>query len=729
MSRTSFFTCLLALLLGASSQAADRKRLQSEALEKLDNPPMHIFRTGLSAGMLSQFGPFMSYQVNVDENGRNITGDAANEPSIAVDPTDHNKMTIGWRQFDSVASNFREAGRAYSSDGGVTWTFPGVLTNNVFRSDPVLGADDTGRFFYLSLLDTFYDTMFRSLNGGVSWTNLAPATGGDKQWFTIDKTASIGHGFQYQSWSTAGNNYNGRQFSRSTDGGVTWLDPVNIPNSPVWGTLDVDSTGRLFLAGVNFDTNQIWCERSTNARDAGLVPVFDQSTVVNLGGNIDSGEAINPEGLVGQLYVAVDRSGTSSNDNVYLLASVQPTGFVSGSDVMFARSTDGGATFKPPHRVNDDPIDHARHHWFGALSVAPNGRLDAVWLDTRNAANNTDSQLFYSYSTDTGVTWSPNVAVSAPFDPLIGYPNQSKLGDYITIVSDDAGGDVAYAATFNGEEDIYYARVAPLESQLLNISTRARVLSGDKVLIAGFIVDGTDPKQVLIRGLGPSLSNVGVTLADPTLELHQGNNTLVTNNDWKIRSDGTSQQAEIEATMAAPTNDLESAIITTLNPGEYTAILAGRNNGTGVGLIEVYDLTSGSNSELANISTRGFVDTDNNVMIGGVIVGGGRGGGARIAVRAIGPSLANQGVQDPLADPTLELHDVNGALVATNDNWKTDDQSGRSQESVVRAAMLAPTNELESVIVAALAEGNYTAVVRGKNNTTGVGLVETYNLP
>lgn len=729
MSRTSFFTCLLALLLGASSQAADRKRLQSEALEKLDNPPMHIFRTGLSARMLSQFGPFMSYQVNVDANGRNITGDAANEPSIAVDPTDHNKMTIGWRQFDSVASNFREAGRAYSSDGGVTWTFPGVLTNNVFRSDPVLGADDTGGFFYLSLLDTFYDTMFRSLNGGVSWTNLAPATGGDKQWFTIDKTASIGHGFQYQSWSTAGNNYNGRQFSRSTDGGVTWLDPVNIPNSPVWGTLDVDSTGRLFLAGVNFDTNQIWCERSTNARDAGLVPVFDQSTVVNLGGNIDSGEAINPEGLVGQLSVAVDRSGTSSNDNVYLLASVQPTGFVSGSDVMFARSTDGGATFKPPHRVNDDPIDHARHHWFGALSVAPNGRLDAVWLDTRNAANNTDSQLFYSYSTDTGVTWSPNVAVSAPFNPSIGYPNQSKLGDYITIVSDDAGGDVAYAATFNGEEDIYYARVAPLESQLLNISTRARVLSGDKVLIAGFIVDGTDPKQVLIRGLGPSLSNVGVTLADPTLELHQGNNTLVTNNDWKIRSDGTSQQAEIEATMAAPTNDLESAIITTLNPGEYTAILAGRNNGTGVGLIEVYDLTSGSNSELANISTRGFVDTDNNVMIGGVIVGGGRGGGARIAVRAIGPSLANQGVQDPLADPTLELHDVNGALVATNDNWKTDDQSGRSQESVVRAAMLAPTNELESVIVAALAEGNYTAVVRGKNNTTGVGLVETYNLP
>ena len=165
--------------------------------------------------------------------------------------------------------------------------------------------------------------------------------------------------------------------------------------------------------------------------------------------------------MVGQIFLAVDRSGTSTNNNVYMLASVLPTGFTTGSDVMFVRSTNGGQTFSAPRRINDDPINHDKWHWFGALAVAPNGRIDVVWLDTRNAANNTDSQLFYSYSLDGGTTWSPNVAVSNSFNPFLGYPNQNKMGDYMTIVSDNAGGNVAYCATFNGEQDIYYVRVAP----------------------------------------------------------------------------------------------------------------------------------------------------------------------------------------------------------------------------------------------------------------------------
>ena len=508
---------------------------------------------------------------------------------------------------------------------------------------------------------------------------------------------------------------------------MTWEDPIDIPHSPIWGTLDVDTNGNLFIAGTN---QVIWCERSSNAKNASANPTFDQSTLVNLGGEIDSGEPINPAGLVGQIFLAVDRSGTASNNNVYLLASVLPTNATTGSDVQFVRSTDGGLSFSPPHRVNDDPLN-SRWHWFGALSVAPNGRLDSVWLDTRNSANNADSQLFYSYSKDAGVTWSPNVAVGSAFNPFLGYPNQSKLGDYLTIVSDDTGGDVAYAATFNGEEDIYYVRVAPLASQFLNISTRARVLTGDQVLIAGFIVTGNDPKTVLIRGLGPSLSHSGVTgvLADPTLELHQGNTTLETNDNWKTRSDGTSQEAQIEATTIPPTNDLESAILVTLNPGEYTAILAGQSNGTGVGLVEVYDLSSASNSQLANISTRGFVDTADSVMIGGIIVGAGQGGGSRVVLRALGPSLASGGVQDFLPDPTLELHDVNGVILATNDNWKINDQTQQSQEAEVVATTLAPANDLESVIVTTLAPGNYTAVVQGKSGGSGVGLVEAFNLP
>ena len=445
----------------ASSQTLAPKPLPQQPMEKYDNPPPLAPAAATSPRLISQFGPYASYQVNVNANGNNIVGDAANEPSICVDPTNRNKMSIGWRQFNTVSSNFRQAGFAHTINGGTMWTSSGVLQPNVFRSDPVLNSDNTGRFFYLSLLQNFFDDLWRSLNAGQSWARVGPADGGDKEWFTIDNTNSPGHGFQYQSWSSDGNNYGGRQFSRSTNGGLTWMNPINIPNSPAWGTLDVDSDGNLFIGGINLNTNQIWCVRSTNAKNGAVVPTFDQSRAVNLGGNIVFGEPINPDGLVGQIFLAADRSGTATNNNIYMLASVQPVGFNTGSDVMFIRSTNGGQTFSAPRRINDDPVNHAKWHWFGTLSVAPNGRIDAVWLDTRNAANNTDSQLFYSNSFDGGNTWSHNVAISNSFNPFLGYPNQNKLGDYITVVSDNAGANVAYAATFNGEEDIYYVRIAP----------------------------------------------------------------------------------------------------------------------------------------------------------------------------------------------------------------------------------------------------------------------------
>ena len=463
VSKASIFTWLLSLSLVsiALSQSAPQKPLPTEPLEKYDNVPALLRRIELSPGMISQHDVFTSYQVNVNSSGQNIVGDAANEPSICVDPTNGNKIAIGWRQFNSVSSNFRQAGWGYTTNGGTSWTFPGVLENNVFRSDPVLDSDDTGRFYYLSLLQSFFDNMWRSLNGGQTWTNIAPADGGDKQWFTIDNTNSSGHGFQYQMWSTSGNNYGGRQFSRSTDGGFTWLDPINIPNSVAWGTPDVDSNGILFIGGINLNTGQAWCIRSSNAKNGAVTPIFDQSTAVNLGGDIDYGDTINPGGLAGQVFLAADRSGTSTNNNIYMVASVQPTGFSTGTDVMFVRSTNGGQSFSAPHRINDDPVNHSKWHWFGTMSVAPNGRIDSVWLDTRNASNNTDSQLFYSYSADGGNTWSANVPVSNSFNPFLGYPNQNKMGDYITIVSDNTGGDVAYAATFNQEEDVYFVRVGP----------------------------------------------------------------------------------------------------------------------------------------------------------------------------------------------------------------------------------------------------------------------------
>ena len=457
----AFAICSL-LTAAAFGQTVIRKLLPKKPLERYDNspavaaPPLRV-----SPSLVSQFGSYTSYQANVDANGNNRIGDAANEPSICVNPTDGNKMSIGWRQFDSVSSNFRQAGFAYSVNGGSTWISPGVLQPNVFRSDPVLNSDTAGRFFYLSLLQTFFDDLWQSLTGGESWAFVAPADGGDKEWFTIDNTNSSGHGFQYQFWSTDGNNYGGRQFTRSINGGSTWLDPINIPNSPAWGTLDVDSDGNVLVGGVNLTTGQIWCVRSTNAKNSAIIPTFDQSTPVNLGGEIVASEPINPEGLVGQVFLAVDRSGTNTNNNIYMLASVQPSGFTTGSDVMFVRSTNGGSTFSVPRRINDDSVNHAKWHWFGTISVAPNGRIDAVWFDTRNAANNTDSQLFYSSSVDGGINWSANVAVSNSFNPFVGYPNQDKIGDYITVVSDNASANVAYAATFNGEEDIYYVRIPP----------------------------------------------------------------------------------------------------------------------------------------------------------------------------------------------------------------------------------------------------------------------------
>ena len=459
----------LASIATASGQTPRSKLNPNEPLEKYNMPPAYIYRLETSPRMISPYGSFISYQVNVDAQGNNIVGDAANEPSIAVDPTDGNKMTIGWRQFDSVQSDFRQGGWGYTTDGGIHWTFPGVLENNVFRSDPVLGSNETGNFSYLSLRGNFYDDIWRSTNGGQAWTRLTfgNVTGGDKQWFTIDTTNGTGHGFLYQAWSTGGNNWGGRQFSRSTDDGVTWISPIFIPNSPVWGTLDVASNGNLFIGGAANFSSPFWCIRSSNAQNPAVTPTFDQSTQVNLGGSLVFGGGINPGGLAGQCFLAVDRSGGPTNNNIYMLASVEPFGG-GGTDVMFARSTNGGQSFSGPQRINDDPINPNKWHWFGTLAVAPNGRIDSVWLDSRNAANNTDSQLFYSFSTDGGVTWAPNVAVSAPFTPFEGWPVQNKIGDYITIVSDNTGGDVAYSATFNfnpsrgqHEQDVYFVRVSP----------------------------------------------------------------------------------------------------------------------------------------------------------------------------------------------------------------------------------------------------------------------------
>jgi uncharacterized delta-60 repeat protein len=253
-------------------------------------------------------------------------------------------------------------------------------------------------------------------------------------------------------------------------------------------------------------------------------------------------------------------------------------------------------------------------------------------------------------------------------------------------------------------------------STLGNISTRLRVQTGDNAMIGGFIITGTQRKTVIVRGIGPSLPIPGA-LADPVIEVHGASGQLLaTNDNW---NDSLTRQQIIDSGLA-PTNDLESALWGVIDPGAYTVVVRGKNNGTGIGLFEVYDLDPLVDSKLANVATRGFVETGDNVMIGGAILRGTV--SERVLFRAIGPSLTNFGISNAMADPTLELYDGNGGLLAINYNWRDD------QEAEIAATGIPPSNDLESAIVRDLAPGNYTAIVRGLNNATGVALIEAYDV-
>ncbi|UCG16444.1 MAG: hypothetical protein JSV19_00085, partial [Phycisphaerales bacterium] len=400
---------------------------------------------------------YVSIQVNVDAAGGNIIGDAANEPSIAVDGTNPTRMAIGWRQFDTILSDFRQAGWGYTTDAGQHWTFPGVIEPGVFRSDPVLDADAQGNFYYYSLTtdashSNFWCHMFKSTDGGASWDSGTYAYGGDKEWMTIDRTNGIGRNNIYASWNLFYSSCSG-DFTRSYDSGQTFLPCTYVPDSPYWGTLAVGPDGELYVSGIGFTV-----AKSTTMQNQSLPAQWDFSTSVNLGGSMVASAGPNPGGLLGQAWIAVDHSGGPTRGNVYLLCSADPTG-LDPLDVMFARSTNGGLTWSAPVRVNDDPVDNGAWQWFATMSVAPNGRIDAVWNDTRNDPGGYDSELYYAFSTDAGQTWSVNEPLSPPFDPHVGWPMQNKIGDYYDMVSDDNGAHVAYSATFNGEQDVYYLRI------------------------------------------------------------------------------------------------------------------------------------------------------------------------------------------------------------------------------------------------------------------------------
>lgn len=404
------------------------------------------------------FGSHVSTQVNVDASGQNIVGDAANEPSMAVDPTNPSRIVIGWRQFDTITNNFRQAGYGYSHDGGVTWT-TGKIEAGVFRSDPVLSADAQGNFFYNSLTANSSQTEFscqvyKSTDGGASWGPAVQAYGGDKQWYIIDATNSVGSGNQYSFWTSFYSACVG-SFTRSIDDGQSFQPCTSPPNSPQWGTLAIASDGTLYIGGTGIDFL-----RSTTARFDGQAVTWDLVKTPSIGGTTASSTGPNPGGLLGQVNIGVDNSGGPTNGYLYILQSVNPTG-TDPLDVNFIRSTDGGNTWSTPLRINADPTTTNAYQWFGTMGVAPNGRIDVVWLDTRFSSGSPYlSALFYRYSEDGGTTWADEEQISPTFNPSLGYPQQNKMGDYYHVISDNGGAHVAWAATFNGEEDVYYTYIS-----------------------------------------------------------------------------------------------------------------------------------------------------------------------------------------------------------------------------------------------------------------------------
>ncbi len=401
-------------------------------------------------------------QVNVNENGMTILGDAANEPSIAIDFKNPNKMAIGWRQFDHVTSNFRQAGYAFTKDGGKTWTFPGVLEPGVFRSDPVLDSDAEGNFYYLSLHSAsgnYSCQLFRSTDGGETWGVATDAKGGDKPWLAIDRSQSPGKGHIYSYWNGTYSSCQWKGFTRSVDGGNSFDECTGIPFRPYWGTMTVGLNGDLFLTGYDGVYFSVW--KSTNAKYADSVVTFNvPNSIYEMNGRMPSPGGPNPVGIVGQANVGIDTSHGRYHNNLYVLATIRDLGSQDPAEIYVVRSSDGGDSWSQRSRVNDDNSDN-NYQWFGTLSVAPNGRIDAVWLDTRNSPpGKYESELFYSFSTDGGYSWFPNVnLLEQSFDPHVGWPQQNKMGDYFDMISDNEGVHLAWAATFGGEQNVYYSRI------------------------------------------------------------------------------------------------------------------------------------------------------------------------------------------------------------------------------------------------------------------------------
>jgi PKD repeat protein len=402
--------------------------------------------------------------------------------------------------------------------------------------------------------------------------------------------------------------------------------------------------------------------------------------------------------------------------------ALNPGDVIAGFNSAVTQSTDVasiGAGATGTYDEMPDSLVHTGSLTFGGNAICtPNLPPTAKLLATPNEGN---PPLTVNFDASASVDPDAGDSVASyTFSFGDGSPDVTQASPAISHVYKH-GGQFFATLTVTDSHGLQSANVASAEikvaAQLLNLSTRLQVQTGDRALIGGFIIRGSEQKKVVLRGLGPSL-NVPGKLEDPVIQVFNSSNVNIGgNDDWKT------DQQNVESTGLAPSNDRESALVITLDPGTYTVVMRGKDNGTGIGLVEVYDVGLAANARLANVSSRGFIGINDNILIGGFFAGPQTAAVTGVVLRAIGPSLAAFNVPQPMQDPTLEVHNGDGDIVASNDDWQSD------QKSDIEAVGLAPSDSRESAILLRNFEpGPYTAIVRGKNNTTGVGLVEIYDV-
>ncbi|HEX3818214.1 MAG TPA: sialidase family protein [Chthoniobacterales bacterium] len=614
------------------------------------------------------------------------SSDFSDKPWMAVNTfsgaPNSGRVLVTWTEFGSTSAS--PIYRAYSDDHGVSWSAAAAIHNPgtmAQGSQPVFLHDGRVAIVYWNFADS-----------GFSGDDAALTASPEE----IDVVVS-------------------------QDGGVTFGAPIRVTTVTRYDQPSIRNGTFLPSATVDRTTNDLYVVYQ--ALDYAGVPrvLFTKST--NAGATWSTPIAVtnNPDTGVFNAAIAASPDGTRLTVSFYDQRD-NPPGNTTDCNLYLAQSFDGGTTWQPNIRLTSQTTDStlapltSEGYMLGDyLGIAETTSVDVpavpVWVDTRTG--NPDPFI-------TRVGIAPEVTFTAFQASRLSLAqiNNPKLGG----LEGDADGD--------GEDNLseFLSQTEPNDptsvlhpARQLNISTRGEVESGQNILIGGFIITGTAPKSLIVRALGPSLGAYGVTntLADPTLELHNAaGDVIATNNDWRDM-----QETEIEKSGFAPADNREAAIIATLDPGSYTAVVRGQNGGTGDAIVEVYDLAPTAASEFGNISTRGLVGTDQDVLIGGFIIGKNAAGVANVIVRAIGPSLSTSKITDPLPDPTLELHDANGSLIAFDDDWQD------TQGAIISSAQLAPPNARESAIFATLASGDYTAVVRGKNRATGVGVVEVFNIP